>query len=151
MVKRWYAWFLIIVSFDICLGCDKLTTIPEIYIHQESGKVVRVKVEVASKPAERSLGLMYRRSLEKDKGMLFIFHEEKKQTFVMVNTYIPLDIIFISRDKRIVGWSENTKPLSKEKYSIEKPSKYVLEVNAFFCRDHGITVGSKVSFKDISE
>ena len=62
--------------------------------------MVKVQVEVARKPAERNLGLMYRKSLGKNKGMLFVFDEEKKQTFVMKNTYIPLDMIFIGRDMR---------------------------------------------------
>jgi hypothetical protein len=92
---------------------------------------------------------MYRKSLDKNQGMLFIFDEEKKQTFIMKNTYIPLDMIFIGRDKRIAGWVENARPLSGEQYSIEKPSQYVLEVNAFFCRDNGIAVGDEVIFKYI--
>jgi hypothetical protein len=130
-------------------GCDLIAKIPEVQIIKRDGSAVKVQVEVARKPAERNLGLMYRKSLGKNKGMLFMFDEEKKQTFVMKNTYIPLDMIFISRDMRIEGWVENATPLSQQQYAIDKPSQHVLEVNAFFCRDHGIVTGDKVRFKDI--
>ena len=92
---------------------------------------------------------MYRKSLAKDSGMLFIFEDEIKHTFTMKNTFIPLDMIFIGRDMRIAGWVENAKPLSQEQFSIARPSQYVLEVNAFFCRDQGLTIGDEVTFKNI--
>lgn len=130
-------------------GCDWIARIPEVHIIKKDGSTVKVQVEVARKPAERNLGLMYRKSLGKNKGMLFMFNEEKKQNFIMKNTYIPLDIIFISKDLRIEGWVENATPLSQQQYAIDKPSQHVLEVNAFFCRDHGIATGDKVRFKDI--
>ena len=118
-------------------GCDLIARIPEVHIIKKDGSTVKVQVEVARKPAARNLGLMYRKSLGKNKGMLFVFDEEKKQTFVMKNTYIPLDMIFIGRDMRVMGWAENTKPLSQQQYSIDKPSQYVLEVNAFFLQGPG--------------
>jgi hypothetical protein len=129
-------------------GCDLIAKIPEVQIIKKDGSAVKVQVEVARKPAERNLGLMYRKSLGKNKGMLFIFDEEKKQTFIMKNTYIPLDMIFIGKDMRVAGWVENAQPLSQQ-HSIDKPSQYVLEVNAFFCRDHAIETGDEVRFRDI--
>lgn len=82
--------------------------------------------------------------------MLFIFDTSKKQSFTMNNTFIPLDIIFVDKTKKIVGWMENTKPLTKGPYEIEKPSQYVLEVNAFFCKRQGVSVGNTISFKNIA-
>ncbi len=64
----------------------------------------------------------------------------------MKNTYIPLDIIFIGRDRRIVGWVENAAPLTEGPYGIDGASQYVLEVNGFFCREHNITVGDEALF-----
>ncbi len=139
----------IIVFILLYSGCEILARIPEVQIKKQNGEIVKVEVEIAHKPEERLLGLMYRKSLGKDKGMLFIFDQEQKQTFIMKNTFIPLDMIFIGRDKHIVGWAENARPLSAEQYSIEKPSQYVLEVNAFFCRNNDITIGDEVSFKNI--
>ena len=92
---------------------------------------------------------MFRKSLNKNKGMLFIFEKENKQTFIMKNTFIPLDMIFIGSDMRIAGWVENAKPLSTEQFSIARPAQYVLEVNAFFCRDNGIAIGDEVTFNNI--
>jgi uncharacterized protein len=127
-------------------GCAR---IPTASITTQKGTVLKVEVEVARKPEERNLGLMFRKTLGKDRGMLFIFEEEKKQTFTMKNTFIPLDMIFIDRDMRIAGWVENAKPHSQEQFSIARPAQYVLEVNAFFCRDRGIAVGDEVAFRNI--
>jgi len=128
-------------------GCAR---IPSVSVKTQKDGVVKVEVEVARKPEERNLGLMFRKSLGRDKGMLFIFEEEKKQSFTMKNTYIPLDMIFISGDMRIAGWVENAKPRSSEQYSIARPAHYVLEVNAFFCRDNGLAIGDEVTFTDIN-
>jgi hypothetical protein len=148
--RKWFHKITLLFFTAMLLsGCDWIARIPEVRIIKKDGSMVKVQVEVAQKPAERNLGLMYRKSLGSNKGMLFIFDEEKKQTFIMKNTYVPLDMIFISKDMRVMGWAENTKPLSQQQYSIDKPSQYVLEVNAFFCRDQGIATGDEVRFKDI--
>jgi uncharacterized membrane protein (UPF0127 family) len=137
---------MVLAGLVLLSGCAR---IPAVRIKSQKGAVLNVEVEIARKPAERNLGLMYRRTLDKDNGMLFIFEDEIKHTFTMKNTFIPLDMIFIGRDMRIAGWVENAKPLSQEKFEIVRPSQYVLEVNAFFCRDHGIAVGDEVTFKNI--
>ena len=108
--------------------------------------MVCVTVETVRTQSQRQLGLMYRQHLAHDAGMLFFFDNESKQAFTMRNTYIPLDIIFIGRDRRIVGWVENAAPLTDGPYGVERPSQYVLEVNGFFCREHNITVGDTVLF-----
>jgi uncharacterized membrane protein (UPF0127 family) len=147
--RTWFQKITLLFVVTIFLsGCDLIARIPEVRIIKKDGSRVKVLVEIARSAAERNLGLMYRKSLERNKGMLFIFDEEKKQIFVMKNTYIPLDMIFIGRDMRVAGWVENAKPLSQQ-HSIDKPSQYVLEVNAFFCRDHAIEIGDEVQFKDI--
>jgi len=137
---------MVLAGLVLLSGCAR---IPAVCIENQKGAVLSVEVEIARKPAERNLGLMYRKSLDKDSGMLFIFEDEIKHTFTMKNTFIPLDMIFIGRDMRIVGWVENAKPLSQEQFSIARPSQYVLEVNAFFCRDQGLTIGDEVTFKNI--
>ena len=139
-----FVWVL--MGLMLVSGCAR---IPTVSIKNQKGAMLSVEVEIARKPAERSLGLMFRKSLAADKGMLFIFEKENKQTFIMKNTFIPLDMIFIGSDMRIAGWVENAKPLSSEQFSIARPSQYVLEVNAFFCRDNGIAVGDEVTFKNI--
>ena len=135
-----------ILFLMLLFGCGRV--VPKIHINKTSGGTVTLEVDVAKTPVQRTLGLMYRKSMPKNKGMLFIFDEEKTQNFTMKNTYIPLDMIFINRTKEIVGWVENTKPLTEGPFKIEKPSLYVLEVNAFFCKINGIAVGDKVSFEN---
>jgi len=123
----------------------------ELLIHKENREKISVSVETAKTREARGLGLMYRKSLKKNSGMLFIFEEEKQHPFTMKNTYIPLDMIFISRTKKIVGIIENTRPLTRGPYSIKTASKYVLEVNAGFCSKNGISIGDQAVFQRIAE
>ncbi len=109
---------------------------------------MKIEVEVVRTPAERNLGLMYRKSLPENRGMLFVFDTDKNQLFTMKNTFVPLDMIFIDRTKHIVGWVENAKPLSAGPFKIDKDARYVLEVNGFFCRKNGIAEGNMVSFRN---
>src|SRR4030042_2117162 len=74
---------------------------PTLVIHATSGDY-RVTVEVAQRAADQAQGLMYRQYLEKNSGMLFIFPEERFQSFWMKNTVLPLDMLFISAELVIV-------------------------------------------------
>ena len=130
------------------LTCCKAQT-PEVLVQKKNGDKISVSVEVMRTKDERHLGLMYRKSLKKYRGMLFIFEKEQHQPFTMKNTYIPLDMIFISRTKKIAGIVENTVPKTKGPYQIQKPSQYVLEVNAGFCRENGIVKGDSVVFERV--
>jgi uncharacterized membrane protein (UPF0127 family) len=105
-----------------------------------------VKVEMAETPDEISRGLMYRRDLGSDKGMIFVFDEEKIHSFWMENTLIPLDMIWISGDLKIVR-TESAVPCGKTAcriYNEVTPSKYVVEVNAGYVDKKGLKIGEKV-------
>ena len=117
---------------------------PEVAIHTAKTGTVRVKVEIARTPDEQALGLMYRSSLPSDHGMLFLFPEETDHRFWMKNTYIPLDMIFIAADGRVAGIHPHAVPLSEAPISIEKPAKWVLEVNAGWAAKHGVAPGDSV-------
>jgi uncharacterized membrane protein (UPF0127 family) len=119
---------------------------PTLIIHSAPGDH-QVKVEVVTRPADQAQGLMYRRSLEKDSGMLFIFRQEEPQSFWMKNTLIPLDMIFISRDLVIVDIT-TMQPCTTDPcpaYTSRQPAQYVLEINAGYSRSHHIALGDKVS------
>ena len=118
----------------------------ELRVQKASGDTITLMVEMASTSRQKQLGLMYRKTLAPDRGMLFVFGHESIKTFTMKNTFIPLDMIFISRDKTIAGIVENTAPLTKGPYDIDKLSLYVLETNAFFCKKNGIAAGDSVEF-----
>lgn len=102
-----------------------------------------VEVELALTDAETERGLMYRTSMPDGHGMLFAMEERKRQTFWMRNTCIPLDMMFIDDDGLIVGISENVPTLSDDVTSVACPSSFVLEVNAGWCRAHGVKAGQK--------
>ena len=80
--------------------------------HPRQRRQVVFQVEVADTPAKRAMGLQYRRELADDRGMIFLFPGESPQTFWMKNTPIPLDMIFINRERKIVGIVEQTVPFS---------------------------------------
>jgi uncharacterized membrane protein (UPF0127 family) len=115
-------------------------------IHSASGDY-QVKVEVVTRSDEMARGLMYRRSLGKNSGMLFIFRREEPQSFWMKNTLIPLDMIFISRNLVIVEITTMQPCITDPcpDYTSRQPAQYVLEVNAGYCRSHNIIIGDKVS------
>ena len=106
-------------------------------------------VELAQTQEERSRGLMYREILDEDNGMLFIFDEEKEHYFWMKNTLIPLDIIWINKDKEVVDIKKNIQPCVEEECETFKPSdkaKYVLELNAGQSDKNNIKIGDRFNF-----
>ncbi|MCL2519415.1 MAG: DUF192 domain-containing protein [Spirochaetaceae bacterium] len=102
-----------------------------------------ILVEVADTSDSRALGLMHRRSLPANNGMLFVFPDEAIRSFWMHNTYIPLSIAYIDRDGRIRSIHDMT-PLSRATIQSTLPVMYALEVNQGFFERHNITVGDRV-------
>jgi uncharacterized membrane protein (UPF0127 family) len=107
---------------------------------------VRVRVEVVQTPQERQRGLMYRKQLDPDAGMLFVFERPQHNVFWMHNTFLPLDMIFITPSWSVLGVVENATPQTDSPREVPGESLYVLEVNAGFARQHGITRGTKVQW-----
>lgn len=89
-----------------------------------------LSAEVVSAPKERAKGLMYREFLPTKNGMLFIFGKERVAPFWMKNTYIPLDIIWLNKQKQVVFIKRNAKPLDETPIVPNKKATYVLELNA---------------------
>lgn len=108
-------------------------------------------VEVAKTDEERQIGLMNRDSLDEEKGMIFVFDSEKRVSFWMKNTRIPLSIAYIGKDGTIYEIYD------LEPYSLEpRPSKrssilYALEVNRGYFNRVGITPGSKIDLKGLKD
>jgi len=119
----------------------------ELSITDSSGNSkIRINIEIADTDFDRQLGLMFRRTMEENQGMLFNFPAEEMQSFWMRNTFIPLDLIFINSAKQIVTIIKNTEPLTDSNHSSTKPAKYVLEVNAGFTEKYSISEGDRVNF-----
>ncbi len=114
----------------------------------DSVKEATIDIEIANTEYERGLGLMKRKSMEENQGMLFIFPEEKMQSFWMRNCLISLDMIFVNAQKEIVTIHKNTKILSDQSYPSTKPAMYVIEVDAGFSDRHNIKEGDRISWRE---
>ena len=122
---------------------------PKLFI-QSKDSTSLVYVEIADEPNERNQGLMFRENLEWDRGMFFVFDDERILSFWMKNTLIPLDMLFIDADFRIVDIKENVPPCKDDpcpSYSSEHPAKYVLEVNSGFVLENNIKIDDTISFE----
>lgn len=108
-----------------------------------------VEVEVAQRPSELSRGLMYRTAMPPDRGMLFRWDDERIRSFWMRNTCIPLDMLFLSSSGMVVGIHEQVPVLNERARSILCPAAYVLEVNAGWCRKHGVRAGVRAVIEDV--
>ena len=122
---------------------------PRVVIETSAGQRLAVDVELARTVAEQRKGLMGRRALPENGGMLFLFDATSVQSFWMKNTLIPLDMIFISDDGRIVGIVASAAPLTETERTVGKPSRYVLEVNGGWCAAHGVGAGDRVRFENV--
>lgn len=114
-----------------------------LWIETEAGRHNFV-VEIAATPEEQSRGLMYRRSMAVDHGMLFTLKTSRKVSFWMKNTYIPLDMLFLDRDGTILQIAEMTEPLTEDSHASRMKVSGVLEINGGLAGELGISVGDKV-------
>lgn len=122
---------------------------PRVYFYKGGVEIASFDVEIASTAAQHRKGLMYRKNLPKNQGMLFIFEKERPLSFWMKNTLIPLDIIFISKDKKVVSIAFNALPCQKDpcpSYYSYKPAQYVVEINGGLAEKFGIKKGAEVKF-----
>ena len=105
-----------------------------------------VEVELATTPEEMTIGLMNRTSLPENMGMLFIFNEEGVHKLWMKKTLIPLDMIWLDENGKIIYFERNAQPCyvpTCSAFGPESGSKYELEVNAGYIERHKINVGDK--------
>jgi len=109
----------------------------------------RVQVEVVSSPAKIQRGLMYRKHLPPDHGMLFVFSTDKVRSFWMKNTLIPLDMLFVREDGSIAGIERDTTPLSVESRSVGLPTRYVLELNGGWTAKYGVEAGATLRIENL--
>lgn len=130
-------------------GPDPSRPVPRVVVETAAGARHEVTVELARTEPERRQGLMHRTSLGEDAGMLFVFDETADHGFWMMNTLIPLDMIFIDDDGRIAGVIERAEPRTTASRSVGAPSRYVLEVNGGWARSRGVRAGDRVRFENV--
>ena len=134
--------YLLILFLIILISCSKIE-------NRVCFKDKCFNVEIADTNEERSKGLMFRDHLGLDKGMLFVFDKEDKYDFWMKNMKIPLDIIWINKNKEVVYMHKNTPPCPENVcFSIvpNKEAKYVLEINSGVTDKLGLNIGDSASF-----
>ena len=119
----------------------------ELSIFKNDSLIQTIEVEFAKNDEERALGLMYRSSMDEHQGMWFIFPEEAPRSFYMRNTEIPLDIIYLDKDKKVVSIAKNARPYDETSLPSEKPAMYVLEINGGLSDKWGIEKGDRMEVK----
>jgi uncharacterized membrane protein (UPF0127 family) len=103
----------------------------------------KLVAEVASDDAQRSTGLMHRRMLPENRGMLFIFQDVAMHGMWMMNTFVPLSVAFLDREGTIIN-IEDMQPQTQNSHTAAKPAKYALEMNLGWFAKRGIRPGAKV-------
>jgi uncharacterized membrane protein (UPF0127 family) len=116
---------------------------------ESAARPLSFRVELAITRAEQARGLMFRQHLDADAGMLFVNEAPGPLVFWMKNTLIPLDMIFIGADHRIVGIVENAEPQTETPRRVEGSSQYVLEIGGGLSSKLGIQAGQRVEFQGV--
>lgn len=115
------------------------------------GEPLEFQIEVARTPAQKALGLMFRRDLQPLHGMLFPYPKEQGITMWMKNTYIPLDMLFIKPDGRIHHIAAMTEPLSEKIIDSNGPVSGVLEIAGGEAKRLGVATGDIVKYPHFSQ
>lgn len=136
------------------------TNVPEPFFVQEGvlelraadGKrsLLRLHIEIAPSEGERQQGLMWRKTMAENQGMLFTFDVEAPQSFWMRNTYIPLDIIYVNANFEVVSIRKNTPVRSDAPQPSGVAAQYVIEVNAGVADKYKIGPGATVAWSDFT-
>jgi len=118
----------------------------QLYKASTDSVLVNLQVEFAETEYETQTGLMYRKGMEDQQAMLFIFDTEEMKGFYMKNTQFPLDIIFLDKDKQVVNIAKDAQPFNQSTLRSEGPAQYVLEVNAGLSDKWGLSPGDKMEW-----
>lgn len=116
---------------------------PEPLVIETKGGEARFSIEVADEPGERSRGLMFRREMNDDHGMLFVFSQSSPRAFWMQNTPMPLDLLFVGEDGRVRA-IEAGEPFSTDSIAPGVNARFVLELKAGTTQESGIDIGDRL-------
>jgi uncharacterized membrane protein (UPF0127 family) len=103
-----------------------------------------IQAQVASSPQERTVGLMFRKEMPANEGMLFVFEQASGQCFWMKNTLLPLTAAFVADDGTIVNLAD-MQPQSLDSHCSARPVRYVLEMNKGWFEKRGLKAGARLS------
>jgi uncharacterized membrane protein (UPF0127 family) len=152
--------FLFFLFFGLIFSCkneDKgkvkpieinFTKEAELVFLKQDDTLVSMDIELAESDYEQQTGLMHRSEMDMKQGMLFLYDDERpRPSFYMKNTKLPLDLIYINANKRVVEINKDTKPFDETPIRAQQPAQYVLEVNAGFAEKFNINDSLYIEFK----
>lgn len=137
---------LVWVVFSSLVACAQQARLPEVEAFFGNGSITspHFRLEVAASDQARQVGLMYRKSLKSDRGMIFVFPESAEHSFWMKNTYIPLDMVFVGESMEVVGILKAVPPLNEVPRTVGKESVYVVELASGTTESMGIREGDRL-------
>ncbi|TFF24871.1 DUF192 domain-containing protein [Jiella endophytica] len=149
-LKKLLAGLVVAVTAMLAAGYFALAEgdLSKAVLHTGSGDHT-VMVELALTPKEREVGLMNRAEMPKDHGMLFRFDETREVAMWMKNTLIPLDMLFMDEEGKVVTIKTNAQPLSLAIIPSGQPVRYVLELNGGAAARYGVSIGDRLEHSAI--
>lgn len=133
-----------LASICASLSAQSITQAQQLPVIQLRAGMHLIKAELAQTPQEQMTGLMWRKNLGSNEGMLFVFPKARQQCFWMKNTLIPLSIAFIADDGSIVNL-DNMQPQTETSHCSSSPVRYVLEMEKGWFSKRGIQAGSRLA------
>ncbi len=121
------------------------------FLRPDGSAAATIAIEIAETQAERARGLMARREMGYDRGMLFLFSEADTTGFWMKNTPMSLDIIFVGPDSQVVSIARRTTPFSEETIYPGAPKQFVVEVRAGFAERFDLTDSTRIRWSRASD
>lgn len=139
--------YIVIFSFSNSMGEPK--SAPKFSKQEIQVGKIKLKVEIADTPEKSAYGLMYRKSLGENEGMLFIFNESKPLSFWMKNTFVDLSIGYFDENKKLIEVLDMKAASSElqthfESYQSTNPAQYALEMRLGWFKKNQIKVGDKL-------
>ena len=144
-------WLIVLILFALIIFRYRYQTLllREGFIDIDTGITHKLKVKVA---IDKKMGLMYRKKpLKDDTGLLFDYGRYGIFTFWMKNTFIPLEIICLDHNYKVIGVIKDMKPKSTKTRSLERPFRYAIEVNKDYCYDNNISKGDTLKLEYIQD
>ena len=133
---------IVMFAATVCAQAEQAQTdLPRIAL---GAGMHRIEAQVASTPAQRQVGLMWRKQMPQHEGMLFVFEQPSIQCFWMMNTLIPLTAAFVADDGTIVNLAD-MQPQTTQSHCSNRPVRYVLEMNQGWFAKRGLGSGTRLT------
>ncbi len=155
MIKKAFLSFFVLIGVAFLISCGQNQEVKDLTVHfakkelsivTQSGEIHDFVVELADTDQKRQQGLMFRKTLEDNKGMLFIFDEIAQRSFWMKNTYIFLDMVFIDQNNQIVKIHPMARPHDLTPINSSHPIKAMIELKGGVTQSLGIHPRDHVKF-----